>query len=94
MIAKYDQYAKDLRMLKLLVREYAPTSYGDFFRGPLCPNKGGYDKFDASVKGYTRYNLGVTSYDDFTKEVKKLFVGTGAEDDERYESMMDAFDDQ
>lgn len=94
MIAKYDQYAKDLRMLKLLVREYAPASYGDFFRGPLCPNKGGYDKFDASVKGYTRYNLGVTSYDDFAKEVKKLFVGTGAEDDERYESMMDAFDDQ
>ena len=38
--------------------------------------------------------MGKTQYDDFAKEVKKLFAGTGAEGDERYESMADAFDDQ
>lgn len=47
-----------------------------------------------AAKGYTSYNLGKASYDDFAKEVKSLFKGTGAEGDERYESMMDAFDDQ
>ena len=92
MVAKYNQYASDLHVLKSLVREHSPASYDEFFRGPLYEDKSGYDMF--ASKGYTRYNLGKTSYDDFAKEVKKLFSGTGAESDERYEAMMDAFDDQ
>ena len=95
MIAKYDQYARDLKTLKALVREYSPSSYNEFFRGALYEDGSGYDMFAAGkAKNYTGYNLGKTSYDDFAKEVKKLFSGTGAEGDERYEAMMDAFDDQ
>ena len=95
MIAKYDQYACDLKTLKALIREYRPSSYNEFFRGALYEDGSGYDMFAAEkAKNYTGYNLGKTSYDDFAKEVKKLFSGTGAEGDERYEAMMDAFDDQ
>ena len=92
MIAKYDQYARDLKTLKALVRECRPDSYDEFFRGALYEDGSGYDMF--ASKGYTRYNLGKISYDDFAKEVKKLFAGTNAESDERYDAMMDAFDDQ
>lgn len=93
MIAKYKQYGEDLKTLKELVREYkGAQAYDEFFRGPLYDDKSGYDV--ATSKGYTRYNLGKTAYDDFAKEVKKLFAGTGAEGDERYECMMDAFESQ
>lgn len=93
MIAKYKQYGEDLKTLKELVREYkGAQAYDEFFRGPLYDDKSGYDV--AASKGYTRYNLGKTTYDDFAKEVKKLFAGTGAEGDERYECMMDAFESQ
>lgn len=93
MIAKYKQYGEDLKTLKELVREYKGVqAYDEFFRGPLYDDKSGYDV--AASKGYTRYNLGKTAYDDFAKEVKKLFAGTGAEGDERYECMMDAFESQ
>lgn len=93
MIAKYKQNGEDLKTLKELVREYkGAQAYDEFFRGPLYDDKSGYDV--AASKGYTRYNLGKTAYDDFAKEVKKLFAGTGAEGDERYECMMDAFESQ
>lgn len=92
MVAKYDQYANDLKTLKVLVREYAANSYDAFFRGPLYEDESVYDQF--KVKGYTRYNLGKTAYDDFAKEVKGLLSGTGAESDERYATMIESFETQ
>ena len=99
MIAKYDQYAADLATLKELVREYcSKEAYEGFFRGPtyhsldpadLCKDYS-YDK----AKGYTAYNLHKTGYDDFKKEVIKLFKGTGSENDSRYIDMMERFDRQ
>lgn len=96
MIAKYDQYGKDLKTLKELVREYKGAAvYDDFFRGPLYDDKSGYDaQIAAKAKNYTGYDLGKVPYDDFAKEVKKLFAGSGAEGDERYEQMLDAFESQ
>lgn len=93
MIAKYNRYGSDLKTLKALVREYKDArTYNEFFRGPLYSDKSGYSV--AESKGYTRYNLGKTSYDDFAKEVKKLFAGTAAEGDPRYEDMLEAFENQ
>ena len=101
MIAKYHQYhidlygsvEKGLPGLKGLVRRYKPAAYDEFFRGPVYEtNKKKYDK--ARAKGYTAYNLGKTSYDDFKKEVKKLFAGTGAEEDKHYVEMIEAFEQQ
>lgn len=93
MVAKYDRYGADLKLLKALVREYKDAkAYDSFFRGPLYSDKSGYSV--AQSKGYTRYNLGKISYDDFAKEVKKLFAGTAAEGDSRYLDMMDAFENQ
>lgn len=98
MIKKYEQYAEDLALLKLLVREYAPGSYESFFRGATYHDSNSDDPsrdYDASkAQGYTAYDLHKLSYDDFAKSVKKLFTGTGAEADERYVAMMDAFDKQ
>ncbi len=99
MIAKYDQYAADLATLKGLLREYySKEDYEAFFRGPTYhslnaddPSKDySYDK----AKGYTAYNLHKTGYDDFKKEVVKLFEGTGATDDPRYVDMISRFDRQ
>ena len=92
MIAKYNQYHADLQTLKSLVREYVPAEYSSFFRGELYEDIAKYDYFKA--KGYTAYNLGKTKYDDFAKEVKKLFSGTAAEQDERYIRMAAAFVEQ
>ena len=98
MIAKYECYAKDLALLKDLVRDYARESYDDFFRGATYHDVNADDPSrDYSVAlalGYTAYDLHKLSYDDFAKAVKKLFAGTGAESDERYLKMMDAFDKQ
>ena len=91
MIAKYDQYSVDLRQLKVLVREYRSEAYDSFFRGPTYhalndedPSRDySYDK----AQGYTAYDLHKTGYDDFAKEIGKLFSGTGAEGDPRYIDM-------
>ncbi len=102
MIAKYDQYAAELETLKGkdgLVRTYcSKEAYESFFRGPTYhslntddPSRDySYDK----ATGYTAYNLHKTSYEDFKKEVVKLFEGTGAKDDPRYIDMMARFDRQ
>ncbi len=94
-VREYERYAQDLQMLKALVREYVPEQYDPFFRGPhyAAPWQKDYDA--SKAEGYTRYNLGTSkrSYDDFKKDVKKLFAGTHAENDERYKSMMQSFDD-
>lgn len=98
MIKKYEQYAEDLALLKLLVRKYALNSYESFFRGATYHDSNGDDPsrdYDASkAQGYTAYDLHKLSYDDFAKSVKKLFAGTGAETDERYIAMIDASDKQ
>lgn len=109
MIEKYDQYHRDLETLKYLVHGdpendddkfggYTPKAYDSFFRGPTYHDANADDpsqSYDASkAAGYTAYDLHKLSYDDFAKSVKKLFAGTGAETDERYIAMMDAFDKQ
>ena len=98
MIEKYNCYANDLEQLKSLVRKYAHDSYESFFRGATYHDSNSDDPsrdYDASkAQGYTAYDLHKLSYDDFAKSVKKLFAGTGAETDERYIAMMDAFDKQ
>ncbi|WP_058986739.1 type II CRISPR RNA-guided endonuclease Cas9 [Hugonella massiliensis] len=95
-VNEYEQYGKDLRELKDLVRQYAPTRYDEFFRGPHYEGACSKDYDPSKAKGYTLYNLGTTklSYDDFASQVKKLFKGTGAESDERYIKMMGRFDEQ
>lgn len=93
-VAEYDRYGEDLSQLKALVREYAPSLYDEFFRGPHYEDSRWKKDYDpAKVKGYTLYNLGTSklSYENFAKEVEKLFKGTGAQSDDRYVAMMDSF---
>lgn len=92
MVAKYDQYGKDLKLLKNLARTYVSReNYDAFFRGQTYEDSNDYNVDKA--QGYTRYNLGTTkaSYDDFKKSVEKLFKGTQAEQDKRYQGMMKRF---
>lgn len=99
MVAKYQRYGEDLATLKALVREYAPGEYDAFFRGEMYEGTNIYNA--ATAEGYTKYNLGPKKsaykptapmqYEDFEKAVKKLFAGTGAEADERYQRMIAAF---
>ena len=99
MIKKYEQYDADLEILKGLVREYcSKEAYKAFFRGPT------YHELDAEdpsedysydkAQGYTAYNLHKLGYDDFKKEVEKLFKGTGATSDKRYVDMIARFERQ
>ena len=99
MIKKYEQYDADLETLKNLVREYcSKEAYKAFFRGPT------YHELDAEdpsedysydkAQGYTAYDLHKLGYDDFKKEVEKLFRGTGATSDERYKEMIARFERQ
>ena len=99
MIKKYEQYDADLETLKNLVREYcSKEAYKAFFRGPT------YHELDAGdpsedysydkAQGYTAYNLHKLGYDDFKKEIEKLFKGTGATSDERYMDMIARFERQ
>lgn len=94
MVKKYEQYGEDLALLKDLIREYAQKSYDSFFRGPKYPDTNIYDV--SKVQGYTKYNLGTSklSYDDFEKAVVDLLSKTSAVNDERYQSMIDAFEKQ
>ncbi len=93
-VGEYERYGRDLKLLKQLVHEYVPAEYERFFRGQHYEDprwKKDYDPTKAD--GYTRYNLGTSkrSYDDFAKDVKKLFAGTAAENDPRYLGMIDSF---
>ena len=95
-VREYEKYKADLRLLKDLVREYAPKQYNSFFRGEFYPTLNGkrnmYDP--AKAKGYTRYDVKRGSaYDDFVKETKKLFEGTKAVEDPRYQQMISEFDE-
>lgn len=95
-VGEYERYGRDLKLLKDLVREYVPAEYDRFFRGPHYDDprwKKDYDPQKAS--GYTLYNLGTSklSYENFTKEVKKLFAQTAAESDARYLQLKDSLDE-
>ena len=98
-VADYDRYGEDLKLLKQLVKEYAPDSYDEFFRGEfytptkLHPQKYVYDK--SKAKGYTKYNeVHGWPYVDFKKVVEKLFAGTAAVDDPEYVDMMERFGEE
>lgn len=99
-VAEYERYGEDLKLLKSLVRHYAPSSYDEFFRGAFYqatethPQKHVYDK--AKAKGYTLYNEvhSATSYEDLRKAVEKLLSGTAAVEDPRYQKMMDGFKEE
>lgn len=98
-VADYDCYGEDLKLLKQLVKKYAPDSYDEFFRGEfytptkLHPQKYVYDK--SKAKGYTKYNeVHGWPYVDFKKAVEKLFAGTAAVDDPKYIDMMERFGEE
>jgi len=91
---EYDRYKSDLILLKSLVREYVPTKYDSFFRGAHYADQRWRKDYDpAKAQGYTRYNLGTSklSYDDFAKDVRKLFKDTQAVADARYIAMDESF---
>lgn len=94
-VAAYDQYKEDLKLLKGLVREFASEKYDEFFRGDIFDSSKGFRARNynpATAKGYTKYNsVRGASYDDFKKEVEKIFKGTVAEEDIRYVDMMQRF---
>ncbi len=99
MVVKYEKYGADLKVLKTLVREYAPAEYDSFFRGEFYRDEEGREigMYNASkAQGYTKYNLGTSKmpYEDFEKAVRKLFAGTAAESDARYTQMMADFGEQ
>lgn len=95
MVRKYEKYGEDLRLLKSLVKEYAPGEYDAFFRGKTYRTSAGKDAYDVfKAEGYTRYNCGTSkmSYDDFAKAVEKLLGATPAANDKRYVKMMAEFE--
>lgn len=89
-VREYERYGNDLALLKELVKEFASKQYDEFFRGETYEGTTSYDA--SKAKGYTRYNLGPSKvgsgakpmkYEDFQKEVQKLFEGTAAVEDGR-----------
>lgn len=90
---EYEKYGTELALLKKLVKKYRPDAYGEFFRGDRYEGTTIYNK--QTVKGYTKYNeVRKTGYEDFAKEVKKLFEGTGAATDPGYLEMMQSFEER
>lgn len=91
-VREYERYGRDLTLLKSLVKKYAPAKYDEFFRGEQYEGSLDYDSTKA--RGYTLYNLGSRSlsYDDFLKEIKKLFEGTAAEFDGEYPAMLESME--
>ncbi len=97
-VKEYEKYRDDLRTLKDLVREYCPDKYNEFFRGELYEKlyPGEKPKYNVEkAAGYTLYNeMRKRSYDDFRKDVEKLFAGTEAVGDSRYLCMMEEFENE
>lgn len=92
-VREYVKYGEDLKLLKDLVKEYAPESYDEFFRGPFFERTHQYNPGEA--KGYTLYNAKRgNGYEGFKKDVVKLFEDTPAKDDPRYVSMMAGFEEE
>ncbi|MCC6102421.1 MAG: type II CRISPR RNA-guided endonuclease Cas9 [Olegusella sp.] len=93
-VREYEQYNSDLTLLKALTRKFAPDKFNEFFRGEFYPGTHNYDP--SKAKGYTKYNLlrAGASYDDFKKNVIKLFEGTQAAADPQYKKMMASFGEE
>lgn len=96
-VREYEQYAKDLRVLKDMFKQYAPERYKSFFGGEYLVVNGvvlakRYDP--AKAEGYTKYDLvhNATAYDDLKKAVAKE-LGAAASEDPRYIKMMESFDE-
>jgi len=91
-VREYERYANDLKILKRLIRKYHPSEYQRFFRGAKYPGTTLYDPSKAN--GYTLYDLGSgkISYEDFIKEIIKLFEDTPPESDADYQSMQKSMD--
>lgn len=86
MVVAYKQHKEELQQLKTLVRKYFPAAndgiskeYNQMFRGSKYAD-GTYKK--GSVKGYTAYILNKHSYEDFYKEVKKLFASISFDEED------------
>lgn len=89
-VREYEKYKSDLKLLKELIRTYAPKKYNDFFRGKFYEGTNIYDP--AAAKGYTKYDAKRgAAYEDFFKETKKLLDATDAASDPRYASMLAEF---
>lgn len=70
-IAQYNAYHTDLSKLKELVKRIlGKDEYNAFFQGVYYKNTKLYNKQKA--EGYTAYDLGKLSYDNFAKELTKL----------------------
>lgn len=72
-IAQYNAYHTDLSKLKELVKRIlGKDEYDTFFQGVYYKNTKLYNKQKA--EGYTAYDLGKLSYDDFASVLKKLII--------------------
>lgn len=72
-IAQYNAYHTDLAKLKKVVKSVlGKNEYDTFFKGAYYKNTKLYNKQKA--EGYTAYDLGKLSYDNFAKELKKLII--------------------
>lgn len=70
-IAQYNAYHTDLSKLKEIVKHIlGKDEYNAFFQGSYYKNTKLYNKQKA--EGYTAYDLGKLSYDNFAKELTKL----------------------
>ncbi|MEG1434241.1 MAG: type II CRISPR RNA-guided endonuclease Cas9 [Gordonibacter sp.] len=92
-VQDFERYGEELKLLKDLVRRYAPECYDRFFRGVQYAESNDYDVTKA--EGYTRYNLGTSklSHENFLKEVKRLLDSSGATEDALYRSIKGAMDE-
>lgn len=92
-VAEYALYKDQLKTLKALVKKYVPDSYDVFFRGEHYAEPQWAKDYDANkAQGYTLYNIKRgRAYDDFKKDVEKLFAGTKATEDPQYIDIMEAF---
>lgn len=98
MVAKYDKYKDDLKLLKELAREYVkPQKYKRFFSGEL--QDGSHNDPEDTDGAYTKYNLGKGKgtddyYITFKKNVIEFFKDTKASDDPRYLNMKEQLDNR
>ena len=95
-VRDYEKYKSDLALLKSLVKQYQPDKYDEFFRGQHFEDPRWKKDYDPSeAKGYTLYNLKRgRSYDDFKKDVVKLFEKTDAVEDVDYKRVMAEFNEE
>ncbi|MDO4568201.1 MAG: type II CRISPR RNA-guided endonuclease Cas9 [Clostridia bacterium] len=69
-VADYETHAKDLKLLKRLVRTYLPEKYNEVFR---ATGKNNYAAYSGNFKSATHRNTKRVSLGDFSKYILKLF---------------------